>query len=78
MSPTKPIYLPAWAPWLGLLFTLPIWLWLTHLTLFTEQGLALFGFSDWVIATLIMLMGTVVSFLMGYRKLTVHFLQDQP
>ncbi len=76
MSPKRNKYLPTWVPWCALLFTVPAWVWLTYAVFCTEQGRVACGVGDWVLSSLIITGATVVLFLMGYRKLSVHFSQE--
>jgi hypothetical protein len=76
MSPKLRKYLPAWVPWCVSLFTVPVWVWLTYAVFCTEQGRVVCGVGDWVLSSLIVAGATLVLFLMGYRKLTVHFSQE--
>jgi hypothetical protein len=76
MSPIHNKYLPVWAPWCASLFTVPAWLWLTYAVFCTERGRAACGVGDWMLSSLIIATGTVVLFLMGYRRLSRHFSRE--
>jgi hypothetical protein len=56
-----------------LLFTVPAWLLITYSVFYTESGRSAFGIGNWVLSSLILVFATVVLFLMGYRKLPLHY-----
>ena len=76
MSPKRNKYLPTWVPWCASLFTVPAWLWLTYAVFCTEQGRAACDMRDWVVSSLIIAGATLLLFLMGYRKLSVHYSRE--
>jgi hypothetical protein len=76
MSPKHNKYLPAWVPWCVSLFTVPAWVWLTYQVFCTEQGRVACGVGDWVLSSLIVAGVTLVIFLMGGRKLSVHYSRE--
>lgn len=76
MSPKLRKYLPAWVPWCVSLFTVPTWAWLTYAVLCTEQGRDACGVGDWVLSSSVVVAATLVLFLMGCRKLAIHYSRE--
>lgn len=77
MARVRKVFLPRWVPWFMTLFFVPTWAWITYRVFFTGEGRADPGLGGWVIMTAIMLLGCVVVFLMGYRKLPAYVIQEE-
>jgi hypothetical protein len=60
---------PAWVPWCAQLIIVPVWSWLTYDTLFSGQGRAALGVTDWALVSFVLIVVSLFLFLAGYRGL---------
>lgn len=76
MKKLRKVYLPRWLSWFGLVFLVPMWLWITYQTFLAPpgrgSGLDLVG---WCVVTIVMAAIAVMLYLMGSRKLPAYLIE---
>lgn len=77
MTRIRKVYLPKWASWLGVIFLVPTWLWVSYRVFATSRGTEDLGLVGWAIMTAVMLGATVMLLLMGQRKLPTYVIVEE-
>jgi len=78
MGKVRNVYVPHWVAWFGLTVVGLTWLWTTYRVFGTEVGRRDLGIDGWAIMSAMMLVVVTLLFLLGYRKLPVYQIEDEP
>lgn len=77
MAKIRKVYLPKWMSWFGLVFLVPMWIWISYRALTTEGSGEELGFVGWAVVTFVMLGVAIVIFLMGMRRLPAYVIEEE-
>ena len=77
MTRIRKVYLPKWASWLGVIFLVPMWVWISFRVFATPRGAEDLGLLGWAIMTLVVLGAAVMLLLMGQRKLPTYVIVEE-
>lgn len=77
MGTERKVYVPRWVPWFMQLIIVPVWLWITYRVFFSDAANGDLDVGGWLVMTLMFAAVSVMTFLMGYRKLPVYVIEQE-